>query len=94
MFADADRYRTIFWSVCVERFVDHLGVRPGVERVLANVRRGTVVLAHDGGHIAAPGRPVTDRTETIEALPLLLEGIRRAGLRPVDVETLLAATRR
>ena len=80
--------------MCVERLLYHLGVRTGVERVVAKVRRGTVVLAHDGGHIAAPGRPVIDRTATMEALPLLLEGIRRAGLRPVDVETLLAATRR
>ena len=91
VFADAERYRTIFWTVCVERFVDHAGVRPGVQQLLARIRPGMIVLAHDGGHVEAPERPVIDRSRTMEALPLLLEGIRGAGLQPVSVETLLAA---
>ncbi len=94
VFADAYRYRTIFWGVCVERFVDHAGVRPGIDRLLARVRPGTIVLAHDGGHIEAPDRPVVNRDRTMEALPLLLDGIRRKGLQAVDVATLLAVGRR
>lgn len=90
VFADAGRYRTIFWTECVERFVDRApSVAEGVEAVLKRLRPGSIVLAHDGGRVAAPNRHVVDRTRTMEALPLLLDGIRKMGLRAVDIDTLL-----
>lgn len=92
VFADAERYRTIFWDAAVEHYVLHLGVGVGVERLLAKVGPGSILLAHDGGH--TPGRPVIDRASTMAALPLLLDGLARRGLRVVDVRTLLALDRR
>ena len=92
VFADAEHYRTIFWDAAVEHYVRHLGVSTGIERLLAKVDRGSIILAHDGGH--TPGRPVIDRTSTVQALPLLLDGLDRRGLRVVDVPTLLSLDRR
>jgi peptidoglycan/xylan/chitin deacetylase (PgdA/CDA1 family) len=88
--ADVDRYRTVFWDMCVERYVDHDGVWRGTAEVLAGVRPGVVILAHDGGHIEAPGHPWIDRSSTLQALPLLLDGLAERGYRVVDVPTLLA----
>jgi peptidoglycan/xylan/chitin deacetylase (PgdA/CDA1 family) len=87
--ADADRYRTIFWDQCVERWVDPLGVRRGVSELLDRVRPGSIIVAHDGGHVVAPHHPHLNRSKTMEALPLLLAGLHRKGLRVVDVPTLL-----
>ncbi|MGI9034021.1 MAG: polysaccharide deacetylase family protein [Acidimicrobiales bacterium] len=82
--ADASQYRTVFWNLTVERFVDHAdGVAGGVARMLTRVRPGTIILAHDGG--------VPDRSRTLAALPLLLGGLASRGYRVVDVDTLLRA---
>jgi peptidoglycan-N-acetylglucosamine deacetylase len=42
-----------------------------VQRVLAAVRPGAIVLLHDGGD---------DRTATVAALPAIIDGLRRLGL--------------
>ncbi len=90
--AGENRYRTVFWSDCVERFIDQApSIADGMDALVARVRPGSIVLAHDGGHVAAANRPVIDRSKTVEALPRLLEGLHRLGLRAVDVPTLLAA---
>ena len=88
-----DKYRTIYWDACVEHFVNHMPVATGVDRMLHHVAPGSVILAHDGGTIAGTGRPPLDRSRTIEALPLLLAGLKRKGLTVVDVRTLLAEER-
>lgn len=92
VFADAKRYRTIFWDAAVEHYVRHLGVTVGVERLLSKIGPGSIILAHDGGH--TPGRPVIDRASSMAALPLLLDGLARRGLQAVDVPRLLALDRR
>ncbi|HEY8200068.1 MAG TPA: polysaccharide deacetylase family protein, partial [Actinomycetota bacterium] len=72
--ADAERYRTIFWELTVEHYVDHMRIGEAVERLLDRVAAGTIILAHDGGlpnRIDSHGQ---DRSRTIEALPALLEG--------------------
>lgn len=53
-------------------------------RVLKKVRAGDIVLLHDGHDL--PGR---HRTACIEALPLILEGLREKGLACVTVPELL-----
>lgn len=87
--AHREGYRTVFWTMCVERFVDEHGVEAGVKTMLDRVRAGAVILAHDGATIVGSGRPPLDRRNTIEALPLLLKGLAESGLRVVDVPTLL-----
>ncbi len=89
--ADAEKYKTIFWTVCVEHFVNHQDIKTGVEQLMSWVRPGAIVLAHDGGHVAFPGRPIVDRTRTMDAIPLVFDGLRSKGLRMVDVPTLLKA---
>ena len=68
--------RTVLWSV------DPADWRPGVaadqlvQRALAGVRPGAIVLLHDGGG---------DRSATVAALPTIIDGLRRLGLTPTVV---------
>lgn len=59
--------------------------RPGadaiVEAALSQARSGSIVLMHDGGG---------DRTETIAALPRVIDGLRAKGFQLVTVPRLLA----
>lgn len=70
--AGAAGQRVVLWSV------DPRDWQPGVEprqiarRVLRAVRPGAIVLLHDGGG---------DRSATVRALPAIIRGIRRKGLR-------------
>jgi peptidoglycan/xylan/chitin deacetylase (PgdA/CDA1 family) len=63
--------RTVLWSVDTADW--HPGVTADqlVQRVLAAVRPGAIVLLHDGGG---------DRTATVAALPAIIDGLRRLGL--------------
>lgn len=69
-------YRTIMWSVDTVDWE-----RPPadviVERALANIQPGWIVLMH-------PTQP------TAEALPRILKGLKEKGLKPVTVSELLA----
>jgi len=51
-----------------------------VQRLLARVNSGDIILLHDGRG---------DRSATIEALPFILEGLRKKGLRPVTLPELM-----
>lgn len=88
--AGEQRLRTVFWTSCVERYVDHQDVDAGVSQLLERVVPGSIILAHDGGRVLAPGHPVLDRSRTMAALPRLLDGLHRQGYKVVDVATLLA----
>ena len=80
--ANVNQYRTIFWDLCLEAFVDHTGNMPeAVGDMLTRVRPGSIILAHDGG--------IPDRTRTMKTLPLLLQGLKARGYTMVDVTQLL-----
>ena len=80
--ADAHRYRTVFWDLCVEHFVDHAPeIFTSVQDLLARVRPGSIILAHDGG--------IPNRGRTMLALPMVLDGLQARGYRMVDVSQLL-----
>ena len=82
--ANANQYRTIFWDLCLERFVDHAGDMPdAVLDMLTRVQPGSIILAHDGG--------IPDRTKTMKTLPMLLQGLKARGYKMVDVTQLLKA---
>jgi peptidoglycan/xylan/chitin deacetylase (PgdA/CDA1 family) len=49
-------------------------------RVLANVRPGSIILMHDGP---------AGRAQTLAALPYILDGLRKRGLTPVSLPQLL-----
>jgi peptidoglycan-N-acetylglucosamine deacetylase len=58
--------------------------RPGVEalerQVIGRLENGGIVVLHDGGG---------DRSQTIEALPHIISGLRHKGLEPVRLDELL-----
>jgi len=82
--ANANEYRTIFWDLCLERFVDHTPDMPdAVLDMLTRVKPGSIILAHDGG--------IPDRTKTLKTLPMLLQGLKARGYKMVDVSQLLKA---
>jgi peptidoglycan/xylan/chitin deacetylase (PgdA/CDA1 family) len=56
------------------------GVPVIVERALAGAKPGAIILMHDGGGT---------RTQTIEALPLIIKGLRSRGYKLVSVPQLL-----
>lgn len=77
--ADAFGLTTIYWNVDPADWS-----RPGtmtiVNRVLAQVRPGSIILMHDG--------PAA-RQQTADALPYILAGLHKRGLVPVTLPTLL-----
>lgn len=69
----------VLWSVDTGDYA-----RPGVEaivqRALAGAAPGAIILMHDAGG---------DRSETIAALPAIVQGLRKRNLHPVTVPRLL-----
>ena len=55
------------------------------ERVLRDVRPGSIILLHDG----LDGDVDADRSVIVRALPLILDGLRDRGLQPVRVDELV-----
>jgi peptidoglycan-N-acetylglucosamine deacetylase len=56
------------------------GVRAIEQSALAGARPGAIILMHDAGG---------DRSETIAALPTIIQGLRRRGLEPVTIPRLM-----
>jgi len=75
--AGAAGQRVVLWSVDPQDWRPGVKPRQIVRRVLAAVRPGSIVLLHDGGG---------DRSATVKALPAIIRGIRRKGLKLVLIE--------
>jgi peptidoglycan/xylan/chitin deacetylase (PgdA/CDA1 family) len=69
----------VLWSVDSKDY-ERPGVDAIVNRVLSDVEPGAIVLMHDAGG---------DRSQTIEALPRIVLGLRRRHYRLVSVPRLL-----
>jgi len=69
--------RVVLWSVDPHDWAPGRTAKGIARSVLSHVEPGSIVIMHDGGG---------DRTATIQALPLIIRGIRRMGLRLVTVE--------
>lgn len=54
-------------------------------RVLDKVKPGSIILLHDG----IDGKIGADRSVILTALPLILDGLRERGLKPVTLDRLL-----
>jgi peptidoglycan/xylan/chitin deacetylase (PgdA/CDA1 family) len=70
----------VLWSVDTDDYLKP-GVAQIVQRALAGAHAGAIILMHDAGG---------DRTQTIEALPKIITGLRKRGYRLVTVPELLA----
>lgn len=72
-------YRVVLWTVCLEN-----RTAPTPEAMAARVVKkcgpGSIILAHDGR---------TDRSKTVQALPLLIESLQKKGYRMVTLHQLL-----
>jgi peptidoglycan/xylan/chitin deacetylase (PgdA/CDA1 family) len=73
------RLLMILWSVDTADYTLP-GVSAIVHTALAGAKPGAIILMHDGGG---------NRSETIAALPAIVKGLRKRGLRPVTVPQLL-----
>lgn len=71
----------VLWSVETDDWRKP-GAEAIVQRTLADAHPGAIVLFHDGGG---------DRTQTVEALPKVIEGLRNQGYELVTVPELIAA---
>ena len=69
----------ILWSVDTADYTLP-GTQTIVERALAGAKPGAIILMHDAGG---------NRSETIAALPAIVKGLRKRGLRPVTIPQLL-----
>jgi len=74
--ADGLGMRVVNWNVDPRDWVDGVSSKAIVRAVLSNVERGSIVDLHDGGG---------DQRATVRALPAIVRGIRRKGLRLVAV---------
>jgi peptidoglycan/xylan/chitin deacetylase (PgdA/CDA1 family) len=54
-------------------------------RILSHARPGAILLLHDG----LDGNPAANRQVLVNALPLILDGLRAKGLRPVGLDVML-----
>jgi peptidoglycan-N-acetylglucosamine deacetylase len=70
----------VLWSVDTDDY-QQPGVAAIVQRALAGAHPGAIILMHDAGGT---------RTETVEALPIIIRALRARGLQPVTVPQLLA----
>ena len=69
--------RLVLWSVDPRDWAPGATAKSITRNVLNHVEPGSIVIMHDGGG---------NRTATIQALPRIIRGIRRRGLRLVNVE--------
>ena len=78
--ANEEGYKTILWSVCADH---HDAPTPELmaQRVFKHVRRGGIILAHDGSFAI--------RWKDVAATPLIIEGLKKRGYRFVTIPELL-----
>jgi len=70
--AQAEGVRVVLWDVDPRDWAPGATARKIARAVLENVKPGAIVELHDGGG---------DRSATVAALPKIIRGIRRMGLR-------------
>ncbi len=77
--AKVNGYKTVLWTICVE---NHKTKTPEqmAQRVINSTRPGMIILAHDGR---------LDRSQTLAALPMIIEGLQEKGYEFITLNELL-----
>jgi len=88
-------YTPVMWSVPLVRDWENPPADVIAQRVLANVRDGSIVVLHDGnrGQLCTAqrlGARVCDRSSDIDATRLIVESLKKDGYRFVTVPQLMA----
>lgn len=88
-------YTPVMWSVPLVRDWENPPAVVIAQRVLANVRDGSIVVLHDGnrGQLCAAqhlGARVCDRSSDIDATRMIVESLKKDGYRFVTVPQLMA----
>lgn len=78
--AEQNGYTTVLWTIGLE-YHKARTVPDMANRVIKAARPGTIFLAHDGR---------LDRTRTVQALPLVIEGYKKQGYRFLTLKELMA----
>ncbi|MCR4441994.1 MAG: polysaccharide deacetylase family protein [Peptococcaceae bacterium] len=79
--AEALNYQVVIWTWSQDtRDWSNISARTISERVLQNARPGDIILMHDQGG---------DRSNTLEALKLILPGLLEKGYKPVTLDELV-----
>jgi peptidoglycan/xylan/chitin deacetylase (PgdA/CDA1 family) len=78
---------TAGWTagLCVEKYIRNRTPGAAMRAMVARARPGDILLAHDGG--------IPSRNATLQALPVLLAGLRARGYKVVTVGELLRLAR-
>jgi peptidoglycan/xylan/chitin deacetylase (PgdA/CDA1 family) len=77
--AESNGYTTVLWTIGLEHHKSKT-VEDMANRVIKAAKPGTIFLAHDGR---------LDRTRTVKALPLVIEGYKKKGYRFVTLQELM-----
>lgn len=74
-----DRLITVVWNDEGEDWA-RPGVNAIIQRILGLARNGAIILMHDGGG---------DRSQTVAALPFIINGLRQRGFHFVTIQQML-----
>jgi len=72
----ANDYQVVLWTICLEHYASKTP-QAMAARVVTSASPNTIILAHDGR---------LDRSKTVQALPLLIEGYLNKGYRFVTID--------
>jgi len=70
---------TVLWGICVENSACPTPAQMA-QRVLEHAEPGLIILAHDG---------LLDRSRTVQALPLIIQGLKELGYQFVTLDTMV-----
>ena len=77
--AERNGYKTVLWTICVENSKAKTP-EDMAKRVINAARPGMIILAHDGR---------LDRSPTLSALPIIIEGLQEQGYEFETLEKLI-----
>lgn len=80
-YAQKNKYAIMMWSVdCGDSHGHHVAAPTLISNVMKAVKPGGIILLHDGGG---------NRSTTVEALPKIIDGLRKEGYKFVTLPELL-----
>jgi peptidoglycan/xylan/chitin deacetylase (PgdA/CDA1 family) len=75
-------YQTVLWTICIENAKSPTP-QAMAKRVIDAARPGMIILAHDGR---------LDRSQTLAALPIIIEAFQKQGYQFVTLDELISAS--